>query len=227
MRSFAFISFFVVASFFSSANAATGISYQGRLLLPSGEAVKAQTQFRIQIRTPGNENCLMYEETTSRDLSLTDGVFSITIGDGTGSRTDTLGLGLDAIFANRSKFSFTAHCAIVTDYTPNAADGRRLQVSFNDGTFAGWEDLPVQNIGFSPLSLESVQVGGFKAVHLLRVADAGGVPQPVSALTPAYFAELVALAAGTSTVYAKAGSAVSGDTITSGTIGGGTIINTT
>jgi FtsZ-binding cell division protein ZapB len=219
---------FILLAVFANAEASsTGISYHGRLLLPSGESVKANTQFRIQIRTPGNENCLMYEETTSRDLSLTDGVFSITIADGTGSRTDSLGLGLDAIFANRSKFVFTANCTVVTDYTPNAADGRRLQVSFNDGTFAGWEDLPVQNIGFAPISIESLQVGGFKASHLLRVADASGIPQPIAALTPAYFAELVALAAGTSTVYAKAGSAVSGDNITSGTIGGATIINTT
>jgi hypothetical protein len=221
-----FILLFALLVFSGAEASSTGIAYHGRLLLPSGESVKAVTQFRIQIRTPGNENCLMYEETTSRDLSLTDGVFSITIADGTGSRTDTLGLGLDAIFANRSKFVFTANCAIVTDYTPNAADGRRLQVSFNDGTFAGWEDLPVQNIGFAPISIESLQVGGFKASHLLRVADGAGVPQNVAALTPAYFNELVALAAGTSTVYAKTG-AISGNEITSGTIGGATIIDTT
>ena len=226
MRTLKLLTTILTLLFVAQAQAATGISYHGRLMLPTGEAVKSQTQFRIQIRTPGTENCLMYEETTSRDLSLTDGVFSITIGDGTGSRTDTLGWGLDAIFANRSKFVFTANCAVVTDYTPNAADGRRLQVSFNDGTFAGWEDLPVQNIGFAPISLESVQVGGFKASHLLRVADGAGVPQNVAALTPAYFNELVALAAGTSTVYAKTG-AISGNEITNGTIGGSTVIDTT
>lgn len=226
MRTLKLFTTIFVLLFWAYAEASTGISYHGRLMLPSGEAVKTSTQFRIQIRTPGNENCLMYEETTTRDLSLTDGVFSITIGDGTGSRTDTLGMGLDTIFANRSKFVFTANCAIVTDYTPNAADGRRLQVSFNDGTFVGWEDLPVQNIGFAPISIESLQVGGFKASHLLRVADGAGVPQNVAALTPAYFAELVALAAGTSTVYAKAG-AISGNDISTGTIGGATIIDTT
>lgn len=226
MRTLKTLSIIFAFLFLALAEASTGISYHGRLMLPSGESVKTLTQFRIQIRTPGNENCLMYEETTSRDLSLTDGVFSITIADGTGSRTDTLGLGLDAIFANRSKFVFTENCAIVSDYTPNFADGRRLQVSFNDGTFAGWEDLPVQNIGFSPISIESLQVGGFKASHLLRVADGAGVPQNVAALTPAYFNELVALAAGTSTVYAKAG-VVSGNDITSGTIGGSTVIDTT
>lgn len=226
MRTLKLFTTIFVLLFLAHAESSTGISYHGRLMLPSGQAVKTSTQFRIQIRTPGNENCLMYEETTTRDLSLTDGVFSITIGDGTGSRTDSLGMGLDAIFANRSKFVFTANCSIVTDYTPNAADGRRLQVSFNDGTFAGWEDLPVQNIGFAPISIESLQVGGFKAAHLLRVADGAGIPQSVAALTPAYFAELVALAAGTSTVYAKAG-AISGNDISSGTIGGATIIDTT
>jgi|GEM_PF-5292124 hypothetical protein len=188
----------------SAAIASTGISYHGRLLLPSGEPVRASTQFKIQIRSPGNENCLMYEETVTRDLSQTDGVFSITIADGTGSRTDTLGWGLDKIFANRVKFDFTANCAVGLEYTPNPADGRRLQVSFNDGTFAGWEDLPVQQIGYAPIAIEAIQVGGFKASHLLRVADGTGTPQSVAALTPAYFTELVALAAGTSTTYLKA-----------------------
>ncbi|MFS4460639.1 tail fiber domain-containing protein [Bdellovibrio sp. HCB2-146] len=194
--------FFLLAA--NSSQATTGISYHGRLLLPSGEPVKTSTQFKIQIRTPGNENCLMYEETTTRDLSLTDGVFSITIGDGTGARTDTMNWSLDKIFANRSKFTFTGNCAFGTEYTPNIADGRRLQVSFNDGSFVGWEDLPAQAIGYSPISIEAVQVGGFQASHLLRVQDGAGVPQSVAALTPAYFAELVALAAGTSTTYLKA-----------------------
>jgi FtsZ-binding cell division protein ZapB len=226
MRPLFVFSILAILSLVSGAWASTGISYHGRLMLPSGEAVKAQTQFRIQIRTPGSENCLMYEETTSRDLSTTDGVFSITIADGTGSRTDTLGWSLDKIFSNRAKFVFTGDCSVVADYTPSVSDGRRLQVSFNDGTFAGWEELPVQNIGFAPISIESMQVNGFRAEHLLRVVDGAGVPQSVAALTPAYFTELIALAAGTSTVYAKAG-AVSGSDINAGTIGGSTIINTT
>ncbi|MFS4460640.1 tail fiber domain-containing protein [Bdellovibrio sp. HCB2-146] len=197
----ALIAGFLLPSF---AEASTGISYHGRLLLPSGEPVKTSTQFKIQIRTPGTENCLMYEETTTRDLSQSDGVFSITIGDGTGTRTDSMLWSLDKIFANRSKFTFTGDCAVGTEYTPNIADGRRLSVAFNDGSFAGWEELPLQQIGYSPISLEAVQVGGFKASHLLRVQDGAGNPQNVAALTPAYFAELVALAAGTSTTYLKA-----------------------
>ena len=113
----------------------SGITYHGRLIRPDGQYVtSSNVQFRVQLRTPGNENCLLYEEIQNKDLSQTSGVFTVTINDGSGTRMDTSGYGLDQIFANRNSYSFGAgQCAIGNSYAPNPTDGRRIQVFFKCG----------------------------------------------------------------------------------------------
>lgn len=89
----------------------SGITYQGRILKPNGTPIAGQfTQFKLQIRTPNSNNCLMYEEIQTLDLRNTEGSFALTINDGSGSRQDTTGLGLDRIFANYGSFNFTSGC---------------------------------------------------------------------------------------------------------------------
>lgn len=195
-----FIIFFISIS---AEAAGTGLTYHGRLIGPTGQPVtSANVQFKLQIRSPGNENCLLYEEVQTLDLSNSAGVFALTLNDGTGVRTDTTGLSLDRIFANRSTMTSLLSCSIGSVYAPNIADGRMLQVSFNDGSFVGWESVPPQKINWVPFSVEALQVGGFQANQLLRVTDGLG-PQNVPALSLADFTELQALVAGTSTRYEK------------------------
>ncbi len=267
---------FVAISLPSQAFAAftAGITYHGRILKPDNTPeVDPSVQFKIQIYTPGTENCLMYEERQTKDLSASLGAFSITINDGSGARVDTSGFQLDQIFANRSGSTLTfpgGTCSIGTTYNPSAADGRKFTVSFKDSTMATWEPLPAQSINFAPSAIEAYQVGGFPSSSLLRVENGAG-PQNVASLTPAQAAALVALSNGSSTAYVQSGSngaslpsfaanpaspaagqvwydsvgkvvkyydgtsvqtvgsggAVSGNSITSGTIGGSTSMNTT
>ena len=48
----------------------SGVTYHGRLLKPDGSPViSSVVQFRLQIRTPGTEDCLLYEEIQNLDLS--------------------------------------------------------------------------------------------------------------------------------------------------------------
>src|SRR5690606_19878389 len=89
-------------------------------------------------------------------------------------------------------------------YTPNASDNRRFRVSFNDGTFTGWELLPVQTINYIPMAIESYAVGGFTASSLLRVENAGALVN-TSPLNNAQYTEFLALLGGTSSQYSKAG----------------------
>lgn len=183
----------------------SGITYNGRLLDPNGNAVVSNNvQFRIQIRTPGNENCLMYEEIQAKDMTNSDGVFSITINDGSGSRTDSSGFALDQIFANRGNFNFPgSYCVTGSNYSPNSTDGRKLQVYFNDGSFATgqWEPTPAMAINFIPMAIESQQVGGYKKEQILKLAD--GVATTGSELDATKWTSLQALINGTSTVYTK------------------------
>ncbi|MBX3039243.1 MAG: hypothetical protein KF789_00880 [Bdellovibrionaceae bacterium] len=166
----------VMALLSSQAWGAAGVTYHGRLLKPNGRPVSASNvQFRLQIRTPAPNSCLLYEEIHVRDLSQTQGVFSITLNDGALSKGGEFSLWES--FRNHGEFSFLpGRCSIDSNYTANISDGRQLFVSFNDGSFSDWEPLPAQEIAFVPFSLEAMSVNGRKAESFFRVEDAG-VPQ--------------------------------------------------
>ncbi|NCN95481.1 MAG: hypothetical protein GW917_02035, partial [Bdellovibrionales bacterium] len=186
--------------------ATSGITYQGRLIGPDGTPISASSvQFKLQIRTPDSEDCLLYEELQTLNLSTTKGVFAISIADGTGVRQDTNSWGLFDALSNRKSFSFSSSdCTGINSYTPGVTDNRKFRVFFNDGTFAGWEALPTQTINYIPMAIETYAVGGYPASSLLKVADSGtlGTTTPLST---AQYNEILALTGGTSTLFEKAG----------------------
>ena len=193
----------------------SGVTYQGRILKPDGSPLSgANTQFKLQLRTPDSQNCLMYEEVQSLDLRNSNGAFSLTINDGNGARTDTTGLALDQVFANRgtSTFSLATCSAGPGSYTPNPADGRNLVVLFKDETMAAYEPMPAQKINFVPFAFETKQIAGLTPESLVRVAD-GATLGNVSPLSNANYTELLALVNGTSTQYTKQ-SASAGSVVT-------------
>gem|GEM_PF-1272262 len=145
----------------------------------------------------------MYEEIQTLDLSHTSGVFSLSLGDGSGVRQDLHAWGLFEALSNRQSFNFTAaDCNGLTAYTPGPADNRKFRVSFNLGS--GWEALPIQTINYIPMSIQTYAVGGFPASSLFRVEDGGAVGN-VAALTTTQYDNLVSLADGSSSVYEKSG----------------------
>ena len=203
--------FMFVALFMSVGAVAStsGVTYHGRIIKPDETPLEgAAVQFRLQIRTPGNENCLMYEEIKTVDMRNSGGVVSLTMNDGTGTRADSGTYNFDQIFANRGTFNFSSsNCAAgtgATSYAPNEADGRRFQVFFRPAESAQWEPMPSTALNFVPMAIEAKQIGGFAAKNLLRVADGSG-PALAPVLTPANATELVALVGGTSALYTKAG----------------------
>ncbi len=187
---------------------ASGITYHGRLLKPDGDAVVASNvQFRLQIRTPGVEDCLLYEEIQTHNLSAANGMFAISLGDGNGIRQDANAWGLFDALSNRKSFSFSpGSCSGPNNYTPGVTDNRNFRVFFNDGTFppGTWEALPIQTINYIPMSIESYAVGGFPATSLLRVENAGNLVN-TSPLNNTQYTELLAVLAGTSTQYTRSG----------------------
>lgn len=185
-----------------TAYAGPSITYHGRILNSDNTPVtSANVVFKIQVRTPGSESCLLYEETQTKDLSATGGAFSIEINNGTGTRTDSSGFTFARAFSNLSSFNFpNGYCASGTGYTPSATDGRALQISFDPGT--GFEQLPLQSISFAPKAIDALQVGGYTANSLLRVNDAG-TPQDINPLTSAKYSDLLDLINGTSAKYVR------------------------
>jgi hypothetical protein len=190
-----------------SALSPSGITYQGRILKPDGTPLAgASVQFKMQLRTPNSNNCLMYEELQALDMRNSNGVFSLTINDGSGSRTDTTALGLNRIFANLVPFTFDpTTCSSGNDYSPSSGDGRALVVMFKDETMAGWEPIPAQRINYVPYAFDSIQVQGFTASALVRVQDPSGTLGNISPLSNANYTELLAIIGGTTAQYTKAG----------------------
>jgi hypothetical protein len=85
MKSFLFLSIFLIRAIASANN--PGVSYQGRIFKPDGNPLEGSSvQFRMQVRSPGSENCLLYEEIQTLNMAASSGVFSITLNDGSGTR---------------------------------------------------------------------------------------------------------------------------------------------
>lgn len=105
----------------------SGISYHGRLLKADGSAVSSSAvQVQVQIRSSGNENCLLYSEIQNKDLSTSDGLFSLTLNDGSGVRNDSSGLTMPQVLANQGTKTLPGGaCSVGTTYTPTSSDGRR------------------------------------------------------------------------------------------------------
>ncbi len=177
----------------------SGISYHGRLLKSDGTAVASSAvQLQVQIRSNGNENCLLYSEIQTKDLSTTDGLFSLTLNDGSGIRNDSSGLTMPQVLANQGTKTLPGGaCSVGTTYTPTSADGRRMVIYFNDGSFTGWEPFPEEAINFVPLAIESQQIAGYKATNLIR----GPVTSSVAELTAPQLAEFLNIVNGTSAQY--------------------------
>lgn len=197
----------------ASVHAGPGVTLQGQLLKPDGSPVRTSVEFRLQVRTPGAENCLLYEETQTKDLSLTDGVFVLTLNDGSAT-TQVNTFGFERIFQNNKPFNFSAgSCAGGPLYSPNALDDRRLEIAFRDGTFSGWEALPSQKIGYTPMAIESTSVGGYGAGNLLRVDGAA-----IQALTAVQHNTLLDLINGTGSQYLRSTSVLDGSHLQNGSV---------
>ncbi|MFN9067284.1 MAG: beta strand repeat-containing protein, partial [Bdellovibrionales bacterium] len=190
--------------------AASGITYHGRIIRPDNSPVTSPTtQFRIQVRTPGAENCLLWEEQQTKDLSNTSGVFTITINDTNEPSliANTLSFGLDRIFSNRTTFTGLTGCTAGTTYNPNTLDGRSLVVFFRENSGASWEQIPASKINFVPASLNSLQLAGYQPHEFLRID-----PYPSqTSLTNAQVDSLVQIINGTSNQYLKSADTAAGD----------------
>lgn len=190
---------FVASSFSTAALALNGLTYQGRIIRADGSPIESpNVTVTVQIKSPGSENCLLFQETHSLDMTNSKGVFSLSIGAGTRvSSSIDGGFSMAQIFANRAvAIGPLPACDFGSTYTPNTADSRKLIISFNDGS--GVQTLESQTMAFVPYSIEANQISGFDANHLLRVD--GTIATPLNA---AEYTELTKLIGGLSTQYTK------------------------
>ena len=187
----ALIVLFAVLIIWPNLASASAVNYHGRILRPDGTPVQnLSVEFKIQIRTPGLENCLMYEETLS--APVVNGLFSIAIG--TNTRTDSFSTwNFDRVFSNRSTFNLTApDCTMTSDYAPTPGDGRMISVYFRESPLGTFEAMPRQALNYAPMAIESRFVSGYGSGSLLKIE---GVDNRTT-LSGAQLTELVALTNG-------------------------------
>ena len=194
----------------SVSSATASLNYHGRIVKPNGSAFEPNSAtLKIQIRSTGSEDCLMWEETYSGvDMTGTGGVFSLNLNSGTGVRTDGSGLTFAQVFGNYPTTTMTvplANCTGGSNVITLTSNSHRVaRLLFKDSLMSSFEQTPDMALAYVPFSMDSQKVGGFTPASLLRVEDASG-PQAAAAFTPVEFAELQALIAGSSTQYEQAG----------------------
>jgi hypothetical protein len=194
---FFLFTFFLAAISFANS---PGVSYQGRIFKPDGSPLEGSSvQFRIQVRSPGSENCLLYEEIQTLNMAGSSGVFALTMNDGTGTRLDTATYQVDRIFSNRDTMTLdSTRCATGNTYTPNSSDGRKLVVYFKDETMGAYEAMPLMNLNYVPqamYALEAQKVDKFAVSNILRAVDVSGNPVAAPALDPTQLLNLNTLLA--------------------------------
>ena len=205
---------FFILSFLlpSLAWAGAVITYHGRLLDTADRPVeRPHVTFRIRIYSPNPAKCLLYEESRNINMTSSQGVFVIPIGDGDGSRTgNDPGLTIEKIFSNESVLISNLNCNSTDSYTPQTLDQRQMVVSYDDHSGYGWDTLPsmlLSHVPFAVSAHDSQKVGGTPAKSLLRVIDpdTNNPAFNTPPLTPSGFNELMSLINGTSLQYESIG----------------------
>lgn len=130
----------------------TSLTYQGRIVKADGHGFdQLGVSFLFQILDPSGQ-CLIYQEQVG-GINLVNGVFDVAIGNGSVQYPTAAGSNVMDIFNNASTFacgtcsaSGSAYtCADSTsNYPAVLGDGRRLRVSFYDGS--GWQTITPDNV---------------------------------------------------------------------------------
>ncbi len=120
---------FALFALHSVAQAGIGLTYQGRIIKPDGNPLDSSSvRFTIEIKS--YNDCLLYQETQTVNLSTSAGVFSLNIGSAPAPNIHNfVGTSLSSVFTNRSTFTGLSGCT-GGSYAPNADDDRKIVVSF-------------------------------------------------------------------------------------------------
>ncbi|MDZ4661706.1 MAG: hypothetical protein SGJ18_08805, partial [Pseudomonadota bacterium] len=111
------------------------MSLQGRILDPANLPLEsASVQFTIEVISPGAEECLLFQETHTLNMTGSGGVFSLNVGIGTRAGVgfeDTSTLA--QVFNNASGALSSLTCTVGTTYTPATTAKRKIKMTFDDG----------------------------------------------------------------------------------------------
>ncbi len=180
------------------------LSLQGKILDVSNNPLEAASVlFTVQILSPGAEECILYQETHTISMTGSGGIFSLPLG--TGGR---VGAGfqftstLAQVFSNSSGVMGGLNCSVGNSFTPVANDKRKVKMTFDDGGGAQTvtQTLEIQAV---PYALYADTLQGKGPSGFVQTSALTTQAKFDNLAATANYNELVALIAGTSTLYAK------------------------
>ncbi|WII71456.1 cell wall anchor protein [Bdellovibrio sp. 22V] len=209
---------FLLTLFIASAATANGpktVHISGRIIdnISDQPLASLSVDFTVKVLSP--DNCLLYEEQhLAKDLSTTDGVFSLSVGSGVSAVNVYASAGQEQTRENLLKV-FSNSTATINSlqsedqgsestvcsgtYTPAASDIRKVKIIFNTGTGGPRTILPYHQIGTVPYAMvaqeaskagDSEKLGGVAATDYAKLTDlAAEVPNNESDPTVQNFAK--------------------------------------
>lgn len=171
--------------------------FQGRIFKPDNTPLEdSLVSFDVRILNPGG-SCLLYEETHNLNMTGSGGSFTLPLGLGISIGPSYT---IKEVFSNLSSYTGGGSCA----YSPASGDGRVIHVTFDDGS--GAIALQDQTINSVPYALYASKLEGMGKNDFLQINTSTSNLSQANAnslFQNSVYTELMALAAGTSTQFAK------------------------
>lgn len=177
-----------------------GLSFQGRLV-DNGQAVEnSAVTLTLTVTSPSPDNCVLYEETHSLNMTDSDGIFSVKVGGGSRTGNDK-GFSLTQVFSNTGTPINSLSCVgAPTSYTSATTDSRNIFVSFNYSSYTVAFASPyvVQAV---PYAIEAERLAGKPASGYLQTTTDTTQTKLNDIMVPSTYTDLLALLNGTSSKY--------------------------
>jgi hypothetical protein len=181
-----------------ASEAPSNLVYQGRVIKPDSNPLEEPSVvFDVSIYSQDG-TCLLYEETHSLNMTGTGGMFALTLGAGISTGP---GYAIKDVFSNSNSFTGGGSCS----YTPSTSHNRIVRVTFDDG--GGPVALQDQTIQSVPYALYASKLEGKGKSDFLQINTTTSALSQANAnalFQNTTYTELLALASGTSTTFAKA-----------------------
>lgn len=149
--------------------APTTLTYQGRIVKSDGAALEfSSVSFIFKITDPSGACIIYQEQVNGYDMTNSNGVFDVSIGNGTVTYPNDGSLTILDAFNNSRSFV----CSGGSNYIAKTDDTRNLRVQFYDGI--GWQtispDSVIRTVPFAGYSLSAQKLGPYAANDFLLKA---------------------------------------------------------
>ncbi len=152
------------------------LNYQGRILKSDGRPLEFNNvSFIFEITSP-NGNCVIYrEEKNSYNMTNSGGVFDVAIGSGVRQYPSSGSSQVTDYFDNTKTYNCgdTANADTGSTYGASVGEGRKLRVSFWDGS--GWQtispDIEIRAVPYASQATNAEKIGNIPAANVAKKSD--------------------------------------------------------